>query len=201
METEAYSNDPASHFLTRPRTAAMMGSTHGRIYIYRIYGVHRCLNVTTDACGPGAVLFRALEPLRGGAEMARRRGGAAPTLVASGPARLFVALGLTEALQGARALDAFRFVRPDPSDAGPPDVVAGPRVGITKARDLPWRFHLRGNPHVSRGPAGGDASPGPETVRHGTRRRPAADDPHRGDAGRSLPDDAPPRSSRRPLRR
>lgn len=147
VEVEAYKADAASHYVTRPRTAAMMGTTSGRLYIYRIYGLHRCLNVTTDERGPGAVLFRALEPLRGAGEMARRRGVSRPTDVASGPAKLFVALGLSEDLLGARAVDVFTFL----PAREPVEVVTGPRIGISRARDLPWRFRLRGSPHVSRG--------------------------------------------------
>ncbi|MCG3135802.1 MAG: putative 3-methyladenine DNA glycosylase [Planctomycetes bacterium] len=146
VETEAYAGDPASHFVTRPRTAAMMGTTFGRLYIYRIYGLHRCLNVTADRNGPGAVLLRALEPIEGVAEMARRRGVTDPRQIASGPAKLFVALGIGDDLLGARALDEFTFERP----ARPPRVASGPRIGISRAKSLRWRFWERGNPHVSR---------------------------------------------------
>ena len=114
----------------------MMGTTTGRLYIYRIYGVHRCLNVTTDAAGPGAVLFRALEPLRGTEAMARRRGVSRPTDVASGPAKLFVALGLSGDLLGARATEEFEFRRAP----RPVDVATGPRIGISRATDRLWRF-------------------------------------------------------------
>lgn len=146
VEVEAYKGDRASHFVTRPRTASMMGTTHGRIYVYRIYGMHRCLNVTTDAAGPGAVLFRALEPLRGAATMRERRGVARDEDAASGPAKLFVALGLDDALLGRRFLDVFRLT---PADAAP-DVATGPRIGVTRDAHLPWRFWLRGNRCVSR---------------------------------------------------
>ena len=149
VEVEAYKGDAASHFVTRRRTGAMMGTTSGRLYIYRIYGVHHCLNVTTDARGPGAVLLRALEPLRGTDEMARRRGVERATDVASGPAKLFVALGLTADLLGARATEVFDFLPPE-TPLGRRDVATGPRIGISRATELPWRFWLRGNPHVSR---------------------------------------------------
>ena len=124
----------------------MMGTTYGRIYVYRIYGTHRCVNITTERDGPGAVLLRALEPLTGIDEMRRRRGVTRDTDVASGPAKLFVALGLDDQLLGRRALDAFTIT----PATEPQDVSTGPRVGIAKAKDLPWRFRLRGNPHVSR---------------------------------------------------
>lgn len=124
----------------------MMGTTFGRLYIYRIYGLHRCLNVTTDRNGPGAVLLRALEPLEGADEMARRRGVTDATDIASGPAKLFVALGIDEALLGARVLDHFAIERP----VHPVRVAAGPRIGISRAKSLRWRFFERGNAHVSR---------------------------------------------------
>lgn len=146
VEVEAYKGDAASHYVTRPRTAAMMGTTHGRLYVYRIYGMHRCLNVTTDTAGPGAVLFRALEPLRGIETMRARRGVVRDTDVASGPAKLFVALGLGDEHLGMRATDVFRITLP----VAPVGVAAGPRIGISKAKRLPWRYWLRGNPHVSR---------------------------------------------------
>lgn len=146
VEVEAYKGDAASHFVTRPRTASMMGTTFGRIYVYRIYGMHRCVNVTTDRSGPGAVLLRALEPIRGADEMRRRRGVARDTDVASGPAKLFVALGLDDTILGRSACDVFTIT----PAAGRVDVASGPRIGISKATALPWRFWLRGNPHVSR---------------------------------------------------
>lgn len=145
VEVEAYKGDAASHYVTRPRTAAMMGTTYGRIYVYRIYGMHRCLNFTTDRSGPGAVLLRALEPLRGADEMRARRGVARDTDVASGPAKLFVALGLDESLLGRPVCEEFRL---RPSAVAVP-VRTGPRIGISRARRLPWRFRLAGNPHVS----------------------------------------------------
>lgn len=147
VEVEAYKGDPASHWVTRPRTAAMMGTTFGRLYIYRIYGIHRCVNVTTERSRPGAVLLRALEPITGVEAMRRRRGGVArDTDVASGPAKLFVALGLDDALLGRPASEVFEITSPEEQ----PEVATGPRIGISAAKDLPWRFWLRGNPHVSR---------------------------------------------------
>ena len=144
VEVEAYKGDAASHYVTRPRTASMMGTTYGRLYIYRIYGVHRCLNVTTEADGPGAVLLRALEPLVGLDAMRRRRGveraqDVAHNLahnLANGPAKLFVALGLDDSYLGRSATEVFRIT----PAAGPVAVVTGPRIGISKAKSLPWRF-------------------------------------------------------------
>jgi len=146
VETEAYTDDPASHFVTRPRTGAMLGSSHGRVYIYSIYGVHRCLNFTTDAGGPGAVLIRAVEPLSGLEGMRERRGVERDRDLTSGPAKLFVALGIDPALHGREVLDEFGLRSPHT----PPEVRTGPRIGISHARDLAWRFWIPGNPYVSR---------------------------------------------------
>lgn len=149
VEVEAYTDDAASHWVTRPRTASIMGSTFGRIYVYSIYGVHRCVNFTTERGGPGAVLLRALEPLDGIAAMrvARGLGDAAPaTSIASGPAKLFVALGLDAALHGRSVTEVFTIT----PAVGKVRVATGPRIGIAKAKSLPWRFRERGNPHVSR---------------------------------------------------
>jgi DNA-3-methyladenine glycosylase len=146
VETEAYTDDAASHFVTRRKTAAIMGSTHGRVYVYSIYGAHHCANITTDARGPGAVLLRAVEPTHGVPEMARRRGVDDPRRIASGPAKLFVALGLSPSMTGEDACSAFTIL----PRTKPADVATGPRIGISRATKLPWRFWARGNAFVSR---------------------------------------------------
>jgi DNA-3-methyladenine glycosylase len=146
VETEAYKDDPASHFVTRRHKAALMGSTHGRVYVYSIYGMHHCVNVTTDARGPGAVLLRAVEPTHGVEEMMRRRGASDVRAVASGPAKLFVALGLDPSMTGREATDVFTFL-PRTKKV---EVLSGPRIGIAKAVELPWRFWAKGSRFVSR---------------------------------------------------
>lgn len=146
VETEAYKDDPASHFVTRRHKAALMGSTHGRVYVYSIYGMHHCVNVTTDRSGPGAVLLRAVEPTHGVPEMMRRRGTGDVRAVASGPAKLFVALGLDPSMTGRDATEMFTFL----PRTGTVAVASGPRVGIAKAVELPWRFWARGSRFVSR---------------------------------------------------
>ncbi len=146
VETEAYKGDAASHFVTRRHTAAMMGTTFGRIYVYSIYGMHRCANITTDRSGPGAVLLRAIEPTHGVDEMVRRRGVTDVRDVASGPAKLFVAMGIDPSMLGRDACETFTLL----PRVRPFDVATGPRIGVTKAKSLPWRFRARGSEFVSR---------------------------------------------------
>jgi DNA-3-methyladenine glycosylase len=120
----------------------------GRAYVYRIYGMHWCVNVVTGAEGdPQAVLVRALDPLDGRAEMAARRGG--QSALASGPGRLCQALGITGALYGHDLARPPLEVRPG---WGVPDADVGVsgRIGVRAAHDWPLRFFVRGHPEVSR---------------------------------------------------
>lgn len=120
----------------------------GRLYVYRSYGVHWCANVVCDREGVGAaVLLRALHPTHGLATMRERRGVEDELRLCSGPGRLAEALAITGADDGAR-LDEPPFQLFLPPEPAP--LVAGPRVGITRACELPWRFSLRGSPYVSR---------------------------------------------------
>ena len=144
IETEAYGrDDPASHSFRgeTARNRAMFGPA-GHAYVYRSYGIHLCLNVV--ARRGEAVLIRAIDPLVGVEVMAERR-GAGP--LCSGPGRLAQALGVTLADDGA-AFDGGDFAITLPEGAVP--LVAGPRVGISKAVEVPWRFGLRGAAGVSR---------------------------------------------------
>jgi DNA-3-methyladenine glycosylase len=150
VETEAYDReDPASHAYSGPteRNRAMFGPP-GRAYVYRSYGIHWCLNFVCREEGHGAgVLIRALEPLHGLDRMRERRGLQDARLLCAGPGRLGQALGIVHAFNGAR-LDASPFeVR---AAAQPPAVVRGPRIGISKAADVPWRFGLAGSRYWSR---------------------------------------------------
>ena len=150
VETEAYDQgDPASHsFAGRTaRNAAMFGPP-GRAYVYRSYGIHWCLNVVCREAGHGAgVLIRALEPRDGLERMRERRGLESPRLLCSGPGRLCQALGVTRELDGARLDRApFRLVAP-PADVA---VATGARIGISKAREQPWRFALAESAYLSR---------------------------------------------------
>ena len=150
VETEAYeADDPASHSFTgeRPRNRAMFGPPL-TAYVYRSYGVHWCFNIVTGPAGHGAaVLLRAIEPTVGLETMAERRRTTAPRLLCSGPGRLTEALGITLSLDG-KPLAAPPFQLIDRETT--PDLVVGPRIGITKAADRPWRFGLAGSPFLSR---------------------------------------------------
>jgi DNA-3-methyladenine glycosylase len=120
----------------------------GHAYVYRSYGIHWCLNLVCGEEGVAeAVLIRALEPTHGLEEMAARRGVTELRLLCSGPGRLCQALSVT------RAHDGLSFERPPfrlRPPQGPLDVVSGPRIGITKAAELPWRYGLAGSRFLSR---------------------------------------------------
>ena len=153
VETEAYRgpDDPASHAATRggrtDRNAAMFGPP-GRVYVYRIYGMHWCVNVVTGAEGdPQAVLIRALDPISGEDVMRSRRGGADG--LASGPGRLCQALGITGVLY-AHDLAAPPLMLRAGWAVPDGDVGISGRIGVRAAADWPLRFFVRGNPSVSR---------------------------------------------------
>ena len=125
----------------------------GRLYVYISYGMHFCMNVVTGRDGEGsAVLLRAAEPLEGRERMAELRGLDEPRLLLAGPGRLCQGLAITREQDGTDLVtgDALQIERGRP-DANA-DVLAGPRVGLTVAREHPWRFTIRGSRYLSRGP-------------------------------------------------
>ena len=149
VETEAYHHeDPASHAFggMTARNAAMFGPT-GRADVYRSYGIHWCLNLVCGESPGSAVLIRALEPTAGLELMAERRGTMEPRALCSGPGKLCQALGVTRAHDGL-ALDREPFEFREAS--APADIVVGPRTGLTKAVETPWRFGLAGSRFLSR---------------------------------------------------
>jgi DNA-3-methyladenine glycosylase len=120
----------------------------GHAYVYRSYGIHWCLNLVCEDEGvPSAVLVRALEPTRGLEEMRKRRGLDEERLLASGPGRLCQALGITGEHDGL-PLDQPPFDLRGPAE--PVEVLAGARVGITRATELPWRYAEAGSRFLSR---------------------------------------------------
>jgi DNA-3-methyladenine glycosylase len=148
VETEAYDGeDPASHSYSGPtdRNFAMFGPP-AHAYVYRSYGIHWCLNFVCREQGHGAgVLIRAIEPVAGLELMHERRGTSDEWLLCSG--KLCQALGVTRALNGAALAEAPFELAPAPPGI---DVVTGPRIGISKAVDVPWRFGLVGSRYVSK---------------------------------------------------
>jgi DNA-3-methyladenine glycosylase len=150
VEVEAYdAGDPASHGYRGPtaRNRAMFGPP-GHAYVYRSHGVHWCLNLVCGDEGiPEAVLVRALEPASGIDRMRARRGLDEERLLCSGPGRLCQALAITGGHDGL-ALDRAPFDLRAREEA--PEVVRGPRVGISRAAELPWRYGLAGSRYLSR---------------------------------------------------
>jgi DNA-3-methyladenine glycosylase len=150
VEVEAYHHtDPAAHsFGGRTARNAVMFGPAGHAYIYRSYGIHWCLNVVCEPAGSAsAILIRALAPTHDLAAMRRRRGVTDERLLCSGPGRLCEALGITDAQYGL-ALDETPFaIFARTHDV---DVVIGPRIGITKAVEHPWRYGLKDSRFMSR---------------------------------------------------
>ncbi len=153
VEVEAYlgPRDPASHAYRRtPRSEVMWGSP-GTAYVYISYGHHACMNVVTAPEGvAGAVLLRAIEPVHGIDEMARRRGTRVPRLIGGGPGRLTEAMGVTLAHNGADLRRGALYLTDGPR---PRRIVATPRIGISVATEVPWRFVDPDSSCLSRPPA------------------------------------------------
>ena len=152
VEVEAYDQeDPASHGYRgpTPRTSSMFGPP-GAAYVYRSYGIHWCLNFVCDVEGRAeAALIRALEPTHGLDAMRARRGVEAERSLCSGPGKLCQALGITREHDGL-ALDEPPLGLLAREET--PEIVTAPRIGITKATELSWRYLLKDSPFVSRAP-------------------------------------------------
>ena len=146
VEVEAYEpDDPASHTFNgrTPRNETMFGPP-GFLYVYLIYGTHWCANVVVGPPDRGsAVLIRAIEPISGEEQMAERRGVRAWSAFGSGPGKLCQALGITGDHDGTDLLEPASLIRlrgPSGASLEPRSIAAGPRIGISKATDRPWRF-------------------------------------------------------------
>lgn len=152
VETESYErDDPACHAYVglTDRTEVLFGPP-GRAYVYLSYGIHSLLNFVAEGEGEAAaVLIRALEPSAGIAEMQARRGERPDRDLCSGPGKLTEALGIGLA-QNRADLTREPFLLLGPAGDWRGEVITGPRIGITKAVDLPWRFCAAGSPFVSR---------------------------------------------------
>jgi DNA-3-methyladenine glycosylase len=153
VETEAYeASDPACHaYVGRTARNEVLFGPPGHAYVYLSYGIHSLLNFVTEPEGTAsAVLIRALEPTEGIDLMRERRGQERIETLSSGPGKLAEALGIDRSLNGA---DLFQppFELSEPAgEWAVVDVVTGPRIGITKAAELPWRYSVSGNRYVSR---------------------------------------------------
>jgi len=152
VETEAYDQtDAASHSYNgrTPRTDVMFGSA-GHLYVYFTYGMHYCCNIVVGEAGYGAaVLVRAVEPLSGVEGLEKRRGRKRGVELTNGPAKLCQALGIDKKMNGhdlAKAPLKLVF-QPELAEK---DIIATPRIGISQAKDAPWRFYIAGNSYVSR---------------------------------------------------
>jgi DNA-3-methyladenine glycosylase len=154
VETEAYhQSEPACHAYVglTPRTRILFGPP-GRAYVYRSYGIHAMLNAVCEPEGvAAAVLIRALSPTRGLGLMRRRRVGIERDRdLCSGPGKLTQALAIELDLNGTDLAEGPVKVLGRTPEWSRPDIVVGPRVGITHAAELPWRFAVAGDPNVSR---------------------------------------------------
>ena len=153
VETESYHvDDPACHAYNglTPRTQVLFGSP-GHAYVYRSYGIHALLNFVAEPDGDAAaVLIRALEPLEGIDLMRRRRGLERVEDLCSGPGKLTQALGIWLDLNGVPLPSGPIEVYERDSDRSEPEIVTGPRIGINRATELPWRFCEAGSRYVSR---------------------------------------------------
>jgi DNA-3-methyladenine glycosylase len=150
VEVEAYHHtDPAAHSYggKTERNAVMFGPP-GFAYVYRSYGIHWCVNFVCEPEGSAsAVLIRAVEPLEGFEKMRRRRGLEDERLLCAGPGRVCEALGITRAHNGL-PLDAAPFELR--RRTGKVEIAVGPRIGLTKAVDQPWRYGLAGSRFLSK---------------------------------------------------
>lgn len=146
VETEAYTTDEASHAVMRRNQGALMRETFGHIYIHLNYGIHHCLNVTTERAGVGAVLIRAVEPLKGIDLMIERRGTSDMKKLASGPGRLVRAFAISPDWNGKAIGREIRLRR----RGAAPEISTSSRIGITRATDLEWRFFESGSSFISK---------------------------------------------------
>lgn len=153
VETESYErDDPACHAYVglTERTSILFGPP-GRAYVYLSYGIHSLLNAVAQPAGSAAaVLIRALEPRHGIEAMERRRRRSAPDELCSGPGKLTEALGIDLRDNGRSLAEAPFELRPRAEDWTGVEVATGPRIGISRATELPWRFCAADSRFLSR---------------------------------------------------
>jgi DNA-3-methyladenine glycosylase len=154
VETEAYhQEDPASHsYKWRTARTAPMFKAGGHIYVYFTYGMHYAIKIVVGAEGVGeGVLLRAAEPIEGIEILAKNRGISDIKKLASGPGRLTQAIGITDTSLSGKILNKSSILLEPPREKlKSKDIIAGPRIGISQNKDVPWRFYIKNNPFVSR---------------------------------------------------
>lgn len=152
VETEAYDQtDAASHSYNgkTKRTEIMFGPA-GYLYVYFTYGMHYCCNVVVGEEGYGAaVLIRAVEPIEGENDIIQNRGGKTGVNLTNGPAKLCQALGINMKMNGHNLGDTPLKLIPQPAIAKE-DIITTTRIGISKAKDVKWRFYIRGSDYISK---------------------------------------------------
>jgi DNA-3-methyladenine glycosylase len=154
VETEAYHQaDPASHsYKWKTVRTAPMFEAGGTIYVYFTYGMHYAINIVTGEKGVGeAVLLRAAEPIEGIGIMKRNRQADNLRNIASGPGKLTQALGIRSTeLSGKKLGKSTLWLELPTEKIATKDIIASPRIGISQAKDQPWRFYIKDSPYVSR---------------------------------------------------
>ncbi|VAW32148.1 DNA-3-methyladenine glycosylase II [hydrothermal vent metagenome] len=154
VETEAYGTDPASHAHHITPRSKPMRDTYGAWYVYFTYGMYHCVNVTTNKDGIGAVLIRAVEPVRNIKLMQKRRSSKTGKQnipvrnLCSGPAKLCQSFGITTRENVTPIGGDFAIY--DAPDLPEKAIVSSTRIGIKNGTELPWRFFIKDNPFVSR---------------------------------------------------
>jgi DNA-3-methyladenine glycosylase len=148
VETEAYTTDKASHAYRRTPRSEIMYSTSGYWYVYFIYGMYYCLNITTNGDKPGAVLIRAVEPRDGITLMRQRRECEDAFNLTSGPGKVCQAFGITQSLNGTPV--GLHASLKDHQSIKKSEIAATSRIGIAKDTYLLWRFYVKNNPYVSK---------------------------------------------------
>lgn len=147
VETEAYGRDPASHAFKKTKRSKIMFDTYGHIYVYLIYGMHYCLNFTTEKKKAGAVLIRAVEPLERVEQMRKNRKTSEITALCSGPGKLCRALGIDKKQNG---LKLGKKIKVFDDNFKANKIQSSSRIGIKDALHLQWRFYIKENKFVSR---------------------------------------------------
>ena len=148
VETEAYKADPASHgYKITPRSEIML-STYAHVYVYIIYGMYHCINFTTNRGEVGAVLIRALEPVKGIEKMKRRRKTSNIHDLMSGPGKVCDAMNITKKQNWTKINDRIKVY--DYRSFRDSEISKSGRVGISRGKELDWRFFVKGSEFVSR---------------------------------------------------